>query len=136
METVKSLEDIKNLEKNRVEGNPEIVNSTINFKGQNNILYCEGNVKLSGANVSFEGNNSIIYLSSAQNHQYPFNVVIYNDSTLFIGRENNMAYPIAAYPVELTLEPRTFIRFMKMIQKKESIMQAAFSLETMFGLVI
>ena len=94
METVRSLEDIKNLEKNRVEGNPEIVNSTINFKGQNNILYCEGNVKLSGANVSFEGNNSIIYLSSAQNHQYPFNVVIYNDSTLFIGRENNMAYPI------------------------------------------
>lgn len=94
METVKSIEDIKNLEKNRVEGNPEISNSKIVFKGTNNILYCEGNVKLVGANISFEANNSIIYLSSAQNHQYPLNIVIYNDSTFFIGRDNNLNSPI------------------------------------------
>ena len=41
METVKSKEDIQNLEKNRIEGNPELTNSTITFKGDNNILYCE-----------------------------------------------------------------------------------------------
>ena len=49
METVKSKEEIENLEKNRIEGNPEITNSTISFKGNNNVLYCEGNVKIVGA---------------------------------------------------------------------------------------
>lgn len=94
MESVKSQEDIVKLENNKVEGHPEIINSNINFKGHNNILYCEGNVKLVGANFSFEGNNSIVYLSSAQNYQYSFNLIIYNDSTFFIGRENNMSAPI------------------------------------------
>lgn len=94
MESVKSQEDIAKLEKNRIEGNPEITNSNINFKGNNNILYCEGNVKIVGANFSFEGNNSIVYLSSALNYQYSFNLIIYNDSTFFIGRENNMSSPI------------------------------------------
>lgn len=94
METVKSNEDIGNLEKNRIEGNPKISNSTISFKGSNNILYCEGNVKLSNATFLFEGNNSIVYLSSAMNSQYSFTLVIYNDSTFFIGREGNMSQPI------------------------------------------
>lgn len=94
METVKSHEDIKNLEKNRIEGNPEINNSTISFKGENNVLYCEGNVKIIGAKFAFEGNNSIVYLSSAQFSQYSFTLVIYNDSTFFIGREGNMSSPI------------------------------------------
>lgn len=94
METVYSLDDIKNLKNNRVEGNPEINDSKIVFRGTNNILFCEGNVRLIGANISFEANNSIIYLSSAQNHQYPLNIVIYNDSTFFIGRDNNLNSPI------------------------------------------
>lgn len=94
METVSSKEDITNLEKNRIEGNPELNNSTITFKGTNNILYCEGNVKLVGAKFAFEGNNSIVYLSSSLNSQYSFTLVIYNDSTFFIGREGNMSSPI------------------------------------------
>lgn len=94
METVKSLKDINKLEKNRVEGNPEISNSTISFKGTNNILYCEGNVKITNATFLFEGNNSIVYLSSAMNSQYSFTLVIYNNSTFFIGREGNMSSPI------------------------------------------
>lgn len=94
MESVKSQADIANLENNRIEGNPEITNSQITFKGVNNILYCEGNVKLVGARFSFEGNNSLIYLSSAQYSQYSFTLIIYNDSTFFIGRENNMSSPI------------------------------------------
>lgn len=94
METVKSLDDIVNLEKNRIEGHPEITNSTITFKGNNNILYCEGNVKLVGAKFVFEGNNSIVYLSSSLNSQYSFTLVIYNDSTFFIGREGNLSSPI------------------------------------------
>ena len=94
MELVKSVEDISNLENNRISGSPEITNSTISFKGFNNILYCEGNVKIINANFSFEGSNSIIFLSSTQYSQYSLNVVIYNDSTLFIGRGNNLSSPI------------------------------------------
>lgn len=94
METVKSHDDIANLEKNRIEGNPEITNSTISFKGINNILYCEGNVKIRGAQILFEGNNSIVYLSSTMNSQYSFTLVIYNNSTFFIGREGNLSNPI------------------------------------------
>ena len=94
METVKSQENIKKLEKNRVEGNPEITNSTISFKGNNNVLYCEGNVKITNANLLFEGNNSIVYLSSTMNSQYSFTLVIYNNSTFFIGREGNLSTPV------------------------------------------
>lgn len=94
METVKSHDDIANLEKNRIEGNPEITNSTISFKGDNNVLYCEGNVKIIGAQILFEGNNSIVYLSSTMNSQYSFTLVIYNNSTFFIGREGNLSNPI------------------------------------------
>lgn len=94
MEIVKSIEDLHKLEKNRVEGNPEIINSTISFKGNNNILYCEGNVKITNANFLFDGSNSIVYLSSAMNSQYSFTLVIYNNSTFYIGREGNLSNPI------------------------------------------
>lgn len=94
MESVKSQEDISNLEKNRIVGSPEISNSTISFKGENNILYCEGNVKIVGATFLFEGSNSIVYLSSAMNSKYSFTLVIYNDSTFFIGKECNLSSPI------------------------------------------
>ncbi len=94
METIKSQEDIIKLENNRVEGNPEINNSTISFKGDNNVLYCEGNVKIIGAQILFEGNNSIVYLSSNMNSQYSFTLVIYNNSTFFIGKEGNLSNPI------------------------------------------
>lgn len=94
METVKTQEDIINLEKNRIEGTPQITNSNISFKGENNILYCEGNVKIIGANILFEGNNSIVYLSSSLNSQYSITLIIYNNSTFFIGREGNLSTPI------------------------------------------
>lgn len=94
MESVKSIDDIENLVKNRIEGYPEITNSNITFKGENNLLYCEGNVKLRNANIAFEGSNSIVYLSSAKDYQYSITLIIYNDSTFFIGRENNLSSPI------------------------------------------
>lgn len=94
METVKSPEDFKNLERNLITGNPEMNKSQITFKGRNNLLYCEGNVKLDNAKITFNGDNSIVYLSSAINSKYSFNLVIYNDSTFFIGRGGNMSSPI------------------------------------------
>ena len=57
-------------------------------------MYCEGNVTLDKAKFTFNGNNSIVYLSSAMNSKYSFNLLIYNESTFFIGREGNMSSPI------------------------------------------
>ena len=117
MEIVNSKEDIAKLEKNRVDGNPEITNSKISFKGINNILFCEGNVKITNANFAFEGNNSIVYLSSAMNSQYSFTLIIYNNSTFFIGKEGNLATP-----VNINIK-----------QCKESTLLKAYLLEIMYG---
>ncbi len=88
MEIIKSKEDIAKLEKNRVEGNPEISNSKISFKGINNILFCEGNVKITNANFAFEGNNSIVYLSSAMNS---LNINIQESQNVIIGAECSLS---------------------------------------------
>ena len=90
LESVKSFNDISNLKDNKIVGNPEIVNSIIIFKGNNNLLYCEKDVKLFGTSIHFEANNSIIYLSSTNNCHYSFNVLIYNNCNLFIGKNNNI----------------------------------------------
>lgn len=94
MESVKSPNDIKKLGKNQIIGNPQIINSSINFYGENNILYCEGNVKLSGAQIHFKGDYSLIYLSSSMNNQYPLNLYVYNRCNVFFGRDNYLSYPI------------------------------------------
>lgn len=93
LESVKSVNDINGLKDNKIVGNPEIINSAIVFKGNNNLLFCENDVKLYGANIYFEANNSIVYLSST-NSQYSFNVLIYNNCTLFIGHDNNVGSSI------------------------------------------
>ena len=90
LESVKSFNDINNLKDNNIVGNPEIINSVITFKGNNNLLICEKDVKLIGANIHFEANNSIIYLSSTNSCHYSFNALIYNNCTLFIGKNNNI----------------------------------------------
>ena len=82
LESVKSFNDINNLKDNNIVGNPEIINSVITFKGNNNLLFCEKDVKLIGANIHFEANNSIIYLSSTNSCHYSFNALIYNNCTL------------------------------------------------------
>ncbi|SEL15886.1 transferase hexapeptide (six repeat-containing protein) [Methanobrevibacter gottschalkii] len=94
MELIKSMGDVENLKDNKIIGNPEFSNSVIIFKGKDNIVFCEGNVNLNNSNLSFEGSNSLIYLSSAQNNPYSLNLVIYNNSTFFIGRDNNIIPPI------------------------------------------
>ena len=93
LESVKSINDINNLKFNKIVGNPKIDNSTIIFKGKNNVLYCEKNVEMLGANIYFEADNSIIYLSFT-NNPYSFNALIYNNCTLFIGQKNNMGSSI------------------------------------------
>ncbi|AMD18074.1 hypothetical protein TL18_08620 [Methanobrevibacter sp. YE315] len=87
MEFVRSQEDIVNLKDNKIFGEPNLTNTTIKFGGVNNILVCEGDINLTNANISFSGSNSIIYLSYSQLH-YRITIVIRNNSTLFIGKNN------------------------------------------------
>lgn len=66
---------------------PNIVNSSIDFKGENNILFCENGVKLNNSRLSFGGNNSLIYLSSNY-MDYKVEIVVYQDFVVHIGRNN------------------------------------------------
>lgn len=69
--------------------NPELIDTTIKFMGENNVLVCEENVVLNKSDLMFGGSNSIIYLSSNK-HKYNLNVEIYNNSVLFIDENNYM----------------------------------------------
>ena len=89
MKLVRNSEDISKLENNRLIGEPELINTRIQFAGTNNILVCEGDIKLTNANISFNGSNSIVYLSYSQ-VTYRFNIIIRNNSALFIGKNNKI----------------------------------------------
>lgn len=89
METVRTLEDISNLRDNKIIGTPEFKNSVIQFRGVNNILVCDGDITLRKTKISFNGNNSIIYLSYTES-DYHMSVIIRNNSTIFIGKNNQM----------------------------------------------
>ena len=87
METVRNLEDINSLENNKFYGSPNLVNSQIVFKGFNNIIYCDDSVNLNNSLISFEGNNSLVYLSDGD---YPVNIYVRDDSTVFFGKNNKI----------------------------------------------
>lgn len=89
MELVRNSQDISNLKNNKLIGEPELINTRIQFGGSNNILVCDGDIKLTNANISFNGSNSIVYLSYSQ-VAYRFNIIIRNNSALFIGKNNKI----------------------------------------------
>lgn len=64
-----------------------MIESEINFHGDNNILYCDKNVCLDRCVLSFFGNNSVIFLNSNK-HPYKINVYAYNNSACYIGKNN------------------------------------------------
>lgn len=92
METVNEINDIEKLNDNEIIGKPQLDNSEIIFLGKGNILYCEENVVLSDTSIRFSGNNSVIYLSDTES-SYFLNLLILNNSIIFIGK-NNIFYPI------------------------------------------
>lgn len=95
MEVVKTLADIKLLNDNQIIGNPILNNTTITFRGKNNILFCENDVNLISSSLSFEGDNSLIYLSSSK-FSYPLILVVNSDSTVFFGKDNSIFSPFNA----------------------------------------
>ncbi len=94
MENVTNNNQIQELKDNKIIGNPTLANSNIKFIGINNILYCENDVNLVNCDIQFKGNNSLIYLSRNENN-YSINIHVFQDCTVYIGRDNTMAQPIS-----------------------------------------
>ena len=86
MELVTELDNINELNENKIIGVPELNNSKISFSGKNNILVCENNIKFNHVVINFLGDNSLVYLCS--NLGNFFSLVIYNNSTVFMGKDS------------------------------------------------
>lgn len=89
MESVNNVDQIKSLKNNKIIGNPILNKSKINFHGKGNVFYCENKVNIDNTSINFKGNNSLVYLSST-NSKYSLNVQINHDSVLYFGKDNNL----------------------------------------------
>ncbi len=86
LEFIKNVSQIEKMTQNKIIGKPQLIDSEINFRGNNNILYCEGDIKLVNSKLNFDGNNSIVYLSTTES-EYNLDIKIYNSSLIFIGKD-------------------------------------------------
>lgn len=62
---------------------PKVIESNINFEGENNILYCDENVCLHMSEINFKGRNSLIYLGTSWHR---IKITLYNDSVYHCGK--------------------------------------------------
>lgn len=85
MERIENQTQINSLVDNKLIGEIKLENSSIEFKGDNNILYCNGNISIENCKLRFTGSNSIIYFDE---NKYPFslNVRVGNDSVFYLGK--------------------------------------------------
>lgn len=90
METVSNNNEFSSLKNNVIVGNPNLVNTTISFNGNNNVLYCEKDINVLNSSIRFMGDNSLIYLSKNKNN-YPINIQIFQSSVVYIGKDNTMS---------------------------------------------
>lgn len=93
MEVITDIQDIDELKDNRVLGTPQLKNVSIQFKGKNNILYCEDNVSLVDSYIKFEGDNAVVFLSSNR-HQYYLGITIFHNSVCYFGKHNYLSGPL------------------------------------------
>lgn len=84
---------------NKIIGNVKLNNATIDFKGENNILYCKGDITLENCKLRFTGSNSLIYLDE---NKYPFsiNIRVGNDSVFYLGKNCYLNRTSNAYATE------------------------------------
>lgn len=66
---------------------PVMKNSTMNFKGEDNILYCEDGVTLVNSKLIFNGSGSVIYLRKNY-FEYILNVTVNNSCTFYMRKDN------------------------------------------------
>lgn len=93
------MNDILNLENNKIIGEYILDNSKIEFKGENNILYLNGNITFKDSIIRFTGNNSIIFIDE---NKYPIiiNARVSYDSVLYIGKKVFISKGIDIYATE------------------------------------
>lgn len=91
MESIHSVKEMAQLKENKVISPPEaeivLENSSISFQGENNLLYIEHGVKIKNSKLAFCGSNGLLYLSASR-HTYFLNASIYNNSVLYMGKNN------------------------------------------------
>lgn len=71
---------------NSVFGDVDLINSSIDFKGNDNVFICKGKLKLKNCKIRFSGNNSLVFIDE---NLYPMslNIRIGNDSVIYIGKD-------------------------------------------------
>lgn len=71
---------------NRIIGRPKMVDSTVQFIGNNNILYFESEgILLENSSIVFKGENSVVVIRKSAT-PLRLCIVIYNDSAVHIGK--------------------------------------------------
>lgn len=87
MIVIRNLKDIEthnHKDGNHISGVRTLTNSSITFKGSNNVLMGD-DVDLKNSRLVFQGSNSLIYLSNSH-RVYILTVSIWNNNTLYIGK--------------------------------------------------
>lgn len=86
MTVIKAPEELRNLSGNTFNGTlPEMVNSSIEFVGEGNVLFCDKGIKLVNSKLKFNGSNAVIHLGT-DGHSYLLNATVNSECVLFIGR--------------------------------------------------
>ena len=87
MIVIRNLKDIEthnHKDGNYISGVRTLTNSSITFRGSNNVLMGD-DVDLKNSRLVFQGSNSLIYLSNSH-RVYILTVSIWNNNTLYIGK--------------------------------------------------
>lgn len=91
MEKISAFSETENLKSNKIIVNADKSfcdsNTVINFQGKNNILVVEDGVRLRSSKINFNADNSVVYLSKNK-HAYCINVSLFNNSVVYIGKDN------------------------------------------------
>lgn len=99
MEIINNFDEINNIKNNQIIGEFILDNSSIEFKGENNIMYFGKNIKLKNTKLRFTGNNSLIYIDD--NYMpISLNGRVGNDSVLYLGKNTYINRGIEVYATE------------------------------------
>lgn len=99
MSIITNTDELYNLEKNKIIGKFNLVNTEIEFKGSNNILCCKGEVTLENSKIRFTGNNSVIFIDENE-HPFSISVRVGNDSVFYLGKHSYLNRTSHMYATE------------------------------------
>ena len=81
--------EVQTLEKNTITGeNLNYSSCRIEFRGSGNILHAEPGVDLADSTINFFGDNALLYLSSNTKHQYKLKIDLWRETAVFFGKDS------------------------------------------------